>query len=73
MNVNQFSAPSELARMYPTPPSLENNPVLSPMTSAEAPMDTTVIEGIAFTNIKTEVIVGSLTEELTKVGCNREL
>ncbi|KAL4223449.1 Mediator of RNA polymerase II transcription subunit 13-like [Mactra antiquata] len=64
-------APSELSRMYPTPPSLENNPALSPMTSTEAPMEThtTVIEGINLTSIITEVPVGnSLVDELSKDG-----
>ena len=53
--------------MYPTPPSHENNAVLSPMTSVEATTETTAIEGTSFT-IKTESLVGTLTEELSKVG-----
>ena len=52
--------------MYPTPPSHENNAVLSPMTSVEATTETTAIEGTSFT-IKTESLVGTLTEELSKV------
>ena len=52
--------------MYPTPPSHENNPVLSPMTSVEAPPETTVTEATGI-SIKTESLVGTLTEELSKV------
>lgn len=64
-----FTAPSELARMYPTPPSLENNPALSPMTSSEAPQDLhVVIEGIQISSIKKEIDVGStFADELLKV------
>jgi len=57
--------------MYPTPPSLENNPALSPMTSIEAPQEVhpIVMEGICISSIKKEMDVGSVfAEELLKVG-----
>lgn len=66
-----FTAPSELARMYPTPPSLENNPALSPMTSIEAPQEihSVLVEGISVSNIKSEVTVGStFADELLMVS-----
>lgn len=69
-----FTAPSELARMYPTPPSLENNPALSPMTSIEAPpeMHPVLVEGISVSNIKSEVTVGStFADELLMVSLFR--
>lgn len=64
-------APSELARMYPTPPSLENNPALSPMTSIDAPVEghTVVMDSISYSSIKSEVLpANSLVEELSKDG-----
>jgi hypothetical protein len=57
--------------MYPTPPSLENNQGLSPMTSAESQVEshTMTMEGISISSIKTEVVAAnSLVEQLSKVG-----
>ena len=56
--------PAELSRMYPTPPSHENNNhVLSPMTNVEAPPETTITEGSGVI-VKQESL---LAEELSQV------
>lgn len=46
-------AASELARMFPTPPSLETNKIHSPEMTTEAPMDVIIMEGPV---IKTEML-----------------
>ncbi|KAK3606523.1 hypothetical protein CHS0354_041477 [Potamilus streckersoni] len=70
--VNAITAAAELARMYPTPPSLENNHnfALSPATSAEAPVEsvTHITEGIC---IKTEIHISHhFLEETTRDWAN---
>jgi len=67
-----ITAPSELSRMYPTPPSHETNPDCSPLTLHEAHMDTshpTVVDSVAMMiSVKHEVTVGNtLTDDLNKV------
>lgn len=59
-------APAELLRMYPTPPSHENNNhVLSPMLNAESSVESSVTEATSI-SVKQEILGGTLKEELLK-------
>ena len=59
-----FSAASELSRMYPTPPSLEN-PVSSPGTVTDIAPETTMTPDSC---VKTEVDNSTIVNDSSKVS-----
>ncbi|KAK7490637.1 hypothetical protein BaRGS_00018054 [Batillaria attramentaria] len=56
-------AASELARMFPTPPSLETNKIHSPETATEVPMEVIITEGPV---IKTEMLPPVMHDDNSK-------